>query len=457
MDVEYEKTGPCNCRLQITVPQKEVDDAFAKAYRNLAKSVRIPGFRPGKAPRHVLDLHYGDQVRSDVENDLVRATLSLAIEDKDVPVVATPRIETGELKRGTAFTYTAEMETQPEINLQRYEGLDIATAAVGVTPEDVANELEKLRQQSVQLAPVLDRDYVTPGDLLMADYHGTVGGSPLDGAKAENTLLEIGRDEFLPGISEALMGAKVPSTLDVPIDFPSDHAIAAWRDVKATFHVELKELKKKDLPDLDDDFAKDLGEESLDDLRGKVSKAVKARKDLEAKQAQRKAALEALVEANPFDVPPSMVSEQIDRMIIDAASRVRMMMGPQFNMDDLDIPSLRAKNRDLAEFQVRSGMLLLEVAKKVGIEVQDDEINAEIDKIAAGAGDNAERARAQFNDDQERHHLKYRLLEERTIQHLVDHATGAAGGTEAKAEAEAEADATGQTEAEDETETNAEE
>jgi len=438
MDVQYEKTGPCNCKLSITVPKTDVDQAFTKAYRELAKQVRIPGFRPGKAPRHVLDLHHGEQVRSDVENDLVRGSLGQALADNEVAAVATPRIETGELKRGTDFAYTAEVETQPEIELKKYEGLEVELEEVEINDSDIDEELEKLRQQSVQLAPVLDRDYVKPGDIVMADYQGTSGGSPLQGAKVENTLIEVGEEDFIPGFSDGLMGAKVPGTVEVQVDFPADHAIEAWRDVKATFKVELKELKKKDLPDLDDDFAKDIGEDSLADLRAKLHNAVKARKELENKQAQRKAVLQALVDANPFEVPPSMVAEQVDRMIVDAAQRVRMMMGPQFNMDDLDIDGLREKNRDAAEFQVRSGLLLLEVAKAAGLEVSDEEIDAEVERMAESSGDNAERVRTQYRTGEERQHLKYKLLEDATIERLLGSVSGATGATDG---AEAAADA----------------
>lgn len=427
MDVDYEKTGPCFGTLSVTISATAVDKAFSAAYKSVAKIARIPGFRPGKAPRRVLDMHYGSQVRDDVENQLVRQSLTEAMAQKEVAPVATPRIAAGTLKKGADFSYTAELEIQPEIELKKYKGLKVPVLQAAVDDKDVDAELEKLRQQSVQLVPVLDRDVVAAGDLVLVDYEGTIGGIALEGARAEGAIIEIGSADYLPGLSDALLGAKVPGDRNVPIDFPDDYPVEKWRGNKATFAIKLKELKKKDLPALDDDFAQDVGQETLAALRAKITGDLRERKEQEDQAEVRKKLLESLVEENPFEVPPSMVAEQGDRMIIDAATRVRQLMGPQFDIKQLDIDNLRKENKDLAEFNVRSGMLLLEVAKVTGIEVSPQDTDAEITKLAEAAGEQAAAVRAHYHKPEERNRLTYSLLERKTIDYLLDNTAGRPG------------------------------
>jgi trigger factor len=432
MEAHFEKTGPCLGKLSVKVPATEVEAAFGRVYKNLAKSVRVPGFRPGKAPRHVIDAHYGDQVRSDVENDLVRGSLAKAIEQEKIEPVATPKVETGALEKGAEFSYTAEVETQPVIELKQYDGLEVVKAQTAVDEAALDKELEQLREQAVQLAHILDRDQVQEGDLVLADYEATEGGTPLPGTKAENSILEINKDnDFIPGLAMALVGAKVPSARAVPVDFPADFAIESWRNKKVTFQVQLKELKKKDYPEVDDEFAKDLGEETLEALKGKIRERLSRTAEDEARHRQRKNLLEALIGKNPFDVPPSMISEQVDRMIVDAAVRVRQMMGNRFSLDQLDVEELRRSNRDLAEFNVRSGLLLLEVAKAYAIEISDADIEGEIEKLAAQSNDDVQRVRGHFNRPEERDRIKYRLLEDRTVQRLLSASTMVDGPADA--------------------------
>lgn len=422
MQVTYEKTGPCFGKLSVTIPASEVDEAFTKAYRSLAKQVRIPGFRPGKAPRQVIEARYRDELRQDVEEALIRGSLPKAIDQEKVSPVASPQVEPGDLKKGADFSYTAQLETQPEIELKQYEGLEVVKAEVESQDEAVEQELQRLREQSVQLVPILDRDVVQEGDLVMADYEATQGGVPLPGSKAENSILEVGPNEFIPGISKGLIGATVPSQRDVPVDFPDDFALESWRGKQVTFKVDLKELKKKELPELDDEFAKDLGEDTLESLRAKIREGLEKRAEAEAKSEQRRHVLEALIKANPFEVPPSMINEQVDRMIVDAAMRVRQMMGPNFDFNQLDLEGLRSENRDLAEFNVRSGLLLLEVSEKAKVEVTDEDIDAEIESMTAEAGDEKTRLVAQLNKPDERQRLKYKLLEDKTIELLLSSA-----------------------------------
>lgn len=422
MQVEMETTSPTERKLNITVPATQVDEAFTEAYREVGKQARIPGFRPGKAPRGLLEMHYGPQVRSEVENKLITQSLDLALQQKSVLPVGMPRIQSGDLKKGTDFSYTAEIEVQPEIVLGQYKHLVAPTPEVVVDDAEIEKELEKVRQQATQLVPVLIRDVVEEGDIVVMNYEGTIGGVPFDGGKGEDALIEIGGTDYLPGFSEGLLGAKVPSERDMPIDFPEDYGAKNLAGKQASFHVEVKEIKRRELPDLDDELAKDLGEESLEALRAKLVDAMRSKKERETKEQRRKTLLDALIAANPFDLPRSMVTAHAQRLVSGATERIAAMTGQQFNLSEGELLSLAKENESDAEFQVRSGLLLLEVAKKEGLQVDAATMNAEIEAMAEQAGPDGARLKAHYGNPENRQNLEYRLLEDKTLEFLFEHA-----------------------------------
>jgi trigger factor len=423
MEVNVDKTGPCECEMSIVVPAEDVSQAFQKAYRDAAKRADIPGFRKGKVPKHVIKMHYGPQVSDDVEQKLVQSSLQKALVDNDVSPAAMPVIDAGELKEGHHFSYKATLETQPVIELSKVKGLEVSYSSSSFDTTLVDKECEKLREQAAQIVPVTIRDTVEDGDLVLVDFVGSQGGVALEGATAEGTLLEVGKDEYLPGASDLLRGAQVPGKVSLPVDFADDHPIPQWQGKSMTFEIQLREIKVKELPELDDEFAKDLGEESLADLRSSISKKLEDEHNAEEEKLRRKALLESLVDANPFALPPSMIKSEAERMVTDAASRVSEMMGDRFSTDELDMDSLCKDNLPQAEQQVRSGLLLLEVSKAESVTVADKEIDAKIDDMAAEAGEYAPRLRSHYADHTQRDRLRYRILEDKTVETLLENAT----------------------------------
>jgi len=422
MEVQYEKTGPCNGKLEVTVPAEDVNKAFDKVYKQFQKSAKIPGFRPGKAPQNILEMHYGSAVKSEVESILVGDSLRDAIIENKIDTIARPQVELGQLKKGSAFSYSAALELRPEIELQSYKELKIKEVVAEVADEDVDNELQRLREQSAQMVPVMVRDEVQKGDHVLLDYAGTIDGEPFDGGSAQNAMIEVGGDQYLAEFSGALEGLKVPITVQVPVTFPDDYGAEQLRGKKAVFEMQAKEIKTKELPNLDDEFAADLGEESLDALKSKIQERMLTGKKTEADNEQRQQMLKALVEINPFEVPESMVLSQSDRIIAGAAAQIQQMTGQKFPIADMDLDGLRAENRENAEFQVRSGLLLLEVAKAEELEVADADIDAHIQGILQGAGEHGERIAAFYRAPEERDRLRYKLLEDKTIQFLLESA-----------------------------------
>ncbi len=422
MDVQLEETGQFGRKMSVTIPATEVNKAFEAVYRELAKNAQVPGFRPGKAPRGVLEKHYGRQVSGEVRERLIGDSLYRAMQDKKVSPIGTPHLHLGELASGEAFSYTAEFEVQPDIKLKKVKGLKVDKVTATIEDREVDEQLDEMRKQGAQLVPVLVRDTVENGDIVLVDYEGTMGGIPFKGGKAENALIEIGAEGYLKEFQDGLLGARVPGERIIQLDFPADYGVPELAGKPATFKIKAKEIKKKELPALDDDFAKDLGEESLASLKEKVRESIQRHKDRDAEAEQRKKVLQALIEANPFDVPESLVNEQAERMIAGAHARVQQMVGKKVELSPEELANLRKDSRGDAEFQVRSGLLLLAVAEQEGLRVDSSEINAEIEQMAERAGEHAARLRAAYNEPDMQNRLGYRLLEDKTVSFLLSNA-----------------------------------
>jgi trigger factor len=422
MDVQVEEAGTFYRKLSVTVPQTLVDQAFDSAFKRVAKGARIPGFRPGKAPRSVLQAHYGPQISAEVQDSLVQQHLPSAMAQSEVTPVARPALESASLSKGKDFKFVATVEIQPDIELTKWEGLEIEKVETVVEDAELEARLDSMRQQHSQMVPVEDRTVVESGDFVSMDYEGFIDGEAFEGGKAEGAQIEVGGGSYLPGFEKGVEGATVPSDIEFPVEFPEDYQAENLAGKTATFKATLHELKAKEIPALDDDFAQDVGEDNVEALKAKVSEELMGQKEKQSKDQERQFALKALVAANPFEVAPSVVDEQAERMIQNAAMQMQQMMGyrPQLGQEEID--NLKEENRPMAEEQVRGGLLLMEVTKAAEIEVGEEDIDAEIAQISETSGQ-AEQVAAHFKNPQERQNLKYRLLEDRTVDAILEKAT----------------------------------
>ncbi len=418
MDVQVEQADKFIHKVSVTVPAADVDKAFADNYKKVAKGAKIPGFRPGKVPKGVLEAHYGAHVQGEVLQQLLDSSLHAALTTKELSPVTQPTVEPGALSRGADFSFTAEVEVQPEISVTKYEGLEVEAVSVAVEDADVEAELKKVAEQSTQMVPVTDRDVAEKGDLVQLDYAGSIDGVPFEGGQAENALLEAGGEGYIAGFAEGLIGAKIPGEITVDVTFPEDYHAENLAGKPAQFKMTLKELKVREVPEMDDEMAKDMGEESLEALKTKIQEGIEHRRKHEAEDQERKNLLQALVQENPFDVAPSMLEEQLDRMVQGAAQQLQQYTGQKMEFSEEELKGLREDQRDEAEFQVRSGLLLMEVSKEAKLEIGMEAVQAEIQSMAERAGDNADRVRSYYSNPQEMMRLHYRLLEERTVDYL---------------------------------------
>lgn len=421
MDVQVEKISSYLTKISVQIPENTVNQAFDKATHRVQKKAQLPGFRAGKIPRALLERHFGPQIYQDVQSHLVEGTLFEAISTQKVPAVAMPQVTPGLLQRNQPFKYTAEVEVRPEISLTQYKKLPVPRFDAALDASQVDARLDSMRKEAAQTVPVLDRNTVENGDLVLLDYAGTLAGKPFEGGKADNAMVEVGGADYIPGFSEGLVGAEVPSTIDVPVTFPKEYSVPHLAGQDAVFQMQLKELKKREQPALDDEFAKDQGADNLAALRQRIEDELATQHKQEQEGKTRQAVLKALIEANPFEVPPSMVDSQVERLIERAKARMAQMFGQKYDLGEDFMADLRGSRRPDAEFQVRASLLMLEVSQAEKFSIDDTALDQEITRIASEETEhNATLVRQYYEKPEHREDLRFRLLEDKTVAFLLD-------------------------------------
>ncbi|HWV38651.1 MAG TPA: trigger factor [Vulgatibacter sp.] len=420
MKVEVETVSPVEKKLSIEVEADRVATEFERAYRTLARQVRIPGFRQGKAPRRILESRYKDQVEQDVARHLMETSYREAVDAQDLFPVGSPVVSPDKLEAGKSFRFEARVEVKPEVSLSKVKGLELERSKAEVTDAMIDDELERLRQQLAQFAPIEDRQTASTGDYAVVDYVGTQGEEEIPGAKGDDVTLKVDEGSLLEGNAPQLAGVPVGETIEVPVEFPPDYQVESLRGVTGRFFLTLKSLKRREVPDLDDELAKDLGGKSttLAELREEIRQNLQELADRRAAQENREKLLQALVAANPVEVPRSMIERAIDSMIMGGLERFERQ-GVDVSKLGLDIPKLREDLRGEATSRVKAALLLEAVAKQESIEVGDDEIAAEYARLAAETQMPEAKVRAHFEKSaSEKEGLRQRLLEDKTVAML---------------------------------------
>ncbi|MBD3322518.1 MAG: trigger factor [Chitinivibrionales bacterium] len=404
-------------RLTVSLPPESVDSEIENAYRDLKKKVKLKGFRPGKAPRSILEKHFKAQVEEDVISKLVNASYPNALEELKMAPVSQPKIENGVLEKGREFTYTAVFEIKPEIDITGYEGLELTRKCTEVSQDDIAKEIEALRNSQATLKEVGGRS-VRKNDCVIVDFNSRIGDEPLPGGDRSDFLMEVTDDAYLPGFPDQLIGLgkgdKKEFTLSIPDDYTDEHI--AGKSV--SFAVTVKEIKEKIMPDADDEFAKDLGGYTgLEDLKNKLREKLQERKKQESDADLRQQIFAALAEKNPFEVPKSFVENQIKNMMLDT----RQMLAAQgVKMEDLGqtMGNLYEQYKAPAEKQVRSAMILEAVAEKEGLEAEDKDFEARYNEFAKQYQQDVKAVKAKITADM----LRPQILEKKALDFIIEKA-----------------------------------
>ncbi len=423
MQVNVEELSPVQKKINIEIPAERVNEEIEKAYSVIQKKAKIQGFRPGKAPMNMIKRTYSDAMRDDVMRRLYEQTLYKALNDHKIEPVDSPTIESDILEQGVPFKYSALVEVMPQILLQGYEGLEVKKEKYVAKPESIVGELARMQENMAQLIPVEEACSIENGHSVTVDYSFSVDGLPEESSIADDAVVEVGSNRLISGFEEQLVGMKAGETKEFSITLPEGYRNSEAAGKQGLFKVTIKEIKRKELPELDDEFAQQFGEyDTIADLRAKMVEYHEKHETERIENELKERVIKALIEKNPLDVPESMVKRQLDYMLDNLKNRLKSQ---QMSMDmmGLDDAGFRVRFHDDASDKVRGGLLLMSLVEKENITVSDDDLNERYEKIAADNPDMLNRIKEYYSAN---HNAKNSIIseikEDKAISMLIEKA-----------------------------------
>jgi len=412
MQVNVQRLSPVLVEFDVEVGVGRVTTELEKAYTQVARTAKVRGFRPGKAPRRVLTHLYGPRIAADVAQKLVDETFPQAVTDQKLQPVTSPAVEAQGVEENKPFSYKARVEVLPEITSVSYEGLGVKRAKVEVAQEAIDKELEAVRRAHSTLEPPKEPRAAAAGDTVRIDFVVSVDGEKIEDAGATDFQVELGAGTLLPQIEEAVLGKNTGETASAEVPMPAQHPHPKLKGKTASFAITLTDIKERVLPAADDEFAKDVGEfETLDALKEDIKKKLEAQaKEQSDNQLAEQLVLE-LVKANPVPVPPSLVERQMRLTEQEILTRARSQGQRVTGLGD----ELRGKLVEDSEIKVRAGLLMAEIAKKEGIQIGNEEIENGLKELAEQTGQNLAKLRVQYKDQQKREMLIGMILENKVL------------------------------------------
>jgi len=388
MSAKFERTeGKNEGILTITLSPEELDGALDQAFQKVVKQVQVPGFRKGRVPRKIFEQRFGvESLYQDAIDIVLPGAYMNAVEETGIEPVAQPDVDLEQIEQGKELIFKATVAIKPEVELGDYKGLEVEAEDTTVTDEDVEKEIDALRNRQAELV-VKEEGSAAEGDTVVIDFEGFVDGEAFEGGKAENHSLEIGSGSFIPGFEEQLVGKESGSESDITVTFPEEYHAAELAGKEAVFKVKIHEIKAKELPELDDEFAKDVDEEveSLDALREKTKNRLQEEKTTAAENNKREQLINLATDNAKVEVPDAMVDTELDRMVREFEQRLQMQgmtleMYAQFSGQDE--AALREQMKEDAGKRVKTNLTLEAIAQAEYVEVTDEDVNTELDKMA---------------------------------------------------------------------------
>ncbi len=386
MSLQVEKLEKNMAKLTIEVGAEELEKAIEKAYQKQKKQISIPGFRKGKVPRQMVEKMYGKEVfYEDAANELIPDAYDKALSECEEDIVSSPKIEVTQIEAGKPFVFTATVALKPEVKLGKYKGLKIDKIDTEVTEEEVDAEINRERENNARNITVEDRP-VKDGDMTTLDFEGFVDGVPFEGGKGENYPLTIGSGAFIPGFEEQLVGAEIGKEVEVNVTFPEDYQAEDLKGKAAVFKCTVKEIKEKELPELDDEFASEVSEfETLAEYREDVKKNLAEKKEKDAKNAREDAAIKAAVEVAEMEIPDAMLETQQRQMVDEFAQRITMQglsMEQYFQFTGTNYQKMVEQVKPQALERIKSRLVLEEIAAAEKIEATEEDYEKELETMA---------------------------------------------------------------------------
>ena len=382
MKTSVEEISSIKKKVFIEIPEDQVNKEVESFYKDLGKKAKIKGFRPGKVPRNILERYFKDYVKTEVVQKLIQDTYPQALSEIDLQPVSPPVIDPGEFEGGKSFQYSAVIEVKPDIKLEGYTGLKIEGKKEEVKDEEVEERLRALQNLHANLKTISEARPIQAGDYVIVDYEASMGGKPLEGGKAIDFTVEVGSGQFIPALEEKLIGLKPEEEKEIEVSFPEDYGYQKWAGKTISFHVKIKEIKEKILPPLDDEFAKDLGDySSFEELKAKLKGEIEKEKELVLERQLKDQVVDQLLEANPFEVPESLVEEQTKAMVSDTKLKLAAQGVVLKNLGVTE-EKLQEDYKAMAQKQVKTFLILDKIASQEGIAVTDEEADDRLKEMA---------------------------------------------------------------------------
>ena len=386
MSLQVEKMEKNMAKLTIEVSAEDLEKAMQAAYQKAKGRITLPGFRKGKAPRKMIEQMYGKGIfLEDAANALIPEHYSKALEECDLEIVSQPEIDVTQAEPGKAFIFTAEVAVKPEVTLGEYKGVEVPKSETEVTDEDVEAELKKEQEKNSRTISVEDRA-AQLNDIVTIDFEGSVDGVPFDGGQATEYPLTLGSNTFIPGFEEQLVGAKVGDDVDVKVTFPEEYQAKELAGKEAIFKCAVKKIEAKELPELDDDFAKDVSEfDTLAEYKEHVKTNLEDKKANEAKRAKEDAAVDKVIENAQMDIPEAMLMTQCRQMLDDFSRRMQsqgLSMDQYFQFTGMTADKMMEDMKPQALKRIQTRLVLEKVAEVENIQPTEEEVNEEISKMA---------------------------------------------------------------------------
>ena len=373
-------------KLVIEASAEEFEAGLNAAYNKNKNKISVPGFRKGKAPRKMIEQLYGSQIFfEDAANEIIPDAYADAAKESGLDIVSQPKVSIEQLEAGKPFIFAAEVAVRPEVELGEYKGVEVTKADAEVTDADVEEELKKVQDQNSRTVSVEDRA-VKDGDMTVIDFEGFIDGEAFEGGKGENYPLTIGSHSFIDTFEEQMIGMNIGEEKELNVTFPEDYHAENLKGKPATFKVTVKEIKEKQLPELDDDFAQDVSDfDTLAEYKDDLKKKIAERKESEAKAKKESEAIEKVVEAAKMDIPQAMIDTQVNRMLEDFAMRLQqqgLSVEQYFQYTGMTADKIMEEMKPEAVKRIKNSLVLEAVAKAENIEVSEEEFEAELQKMA---------------------------------------------------------------------------
>ena len=441
MSVKVENLEHNMAKLTIEVSAEELEKALNTAYNKQKRQISVPGFRKGKVPRAMIEKMYGAEIfYEDAANELMQQTYPSAVDESGVDIVSRPTVDVVQIEKGKPFIYTAEVATRPEVTLGKYMGVTVTKIDTSVTDDEVEAELENQRNTNARTVTVTDRP-VKEGDTAVIDFEGFVDGVAFDGGKAENHSLEIGSHSFIDTFEDQLVGKNAGDEVEVNVTFPEQYQAADLAGKPAVFKVKINEIKAKELPELNDEFAQDVaGVDTLAEYKEELKKNLTEKKENEAKKTKEDEAIQKIIDKSKMDLPEAMIDTQCETMVNEFAQRIAqsgLSMDQYLQFSGMTVDQLKEQVRPEAETRIKSSLVLEQIAKEENIEVSDEDINAEIEKMAKAYGMEADKLK-EYMGDSEKESMKRDLAITKAVDLIMENVKERA---KAKTKKEKEAEA----------------